>query len=85
MYDEIVAAARPRAFEEREEVEALARESGQSEPVAHWDVLFWVERLRESRFDYTDEQLRPYFPMDHVLGGLFSLCENLFDILHRER
>ena len=38
----------------------------------------WAERLREERFDYSDEELRPYFALPAVLGGLFQLIERLF-------
>ena len=61
-------------------LEALAKASGQEEPVMHWDTSFWSERLREQKFDYTDDQLRPYFPLPKVLDGLFALAERLFDI-----
>jgi oligopeptidase A len=36
--------------------------------------------LREQKFDYTDDQLRPYFPLPRVLDGLFGLSEKLFGI-----
>ena len=62
------------------EMEALARENGQEEALMHWDTGFWSERLREARFDYTDDQLRPYFPLPKVLDGLFGLSERLFGI-----
>jgi oligopeptidase A len=58
----------------------LAKASGQDEPLLHWDAAFWSERLREKLFDYTDEQLRPYFPLPRVLDGLFGLAERLFDV-----
>ena len=38
----------------------------------HWDVTFWAERLREARYELTDEQLRPYFALPNVLDGLFQ-------------
>ncbi|MEX0726354.1 MAG: M3 family metallopeptidase [Planctomycetaceae bacterium] len=63
-----------------EEVAALARENGVAEKLMHWDVPFWAERLRESRYAYTDEQLRPYFPLPRVLEGLFGLVHKLFGI-----
>ena len=42
----------------------------------HWDITFWAERLREARYQLTDEQLRPYFALPNVLDGLFQarLC-----------
>ncbi len=45
-----------------------------------WDIAFWSERLREARFDFSEEKLRPYFPLPHVLDGLFALAKKLFDI-----
>ncbi len=59
---------------------AFAKEHGQSEPVELWDVAFWAERLREARFDYSEEELRPYFPLPRVLEGLFALAERLFGV-----
>lgn len=63
-----------------EDLKSLARESGVTEKLWNWDIAFWSERLREKRFDFTDEQLRPYFPFERVLDGLFSLAERLFGI-----
>jgi oligopeptidase A len=53
----------------------------QRETIAHWDVAFWSERLREERFDYSDESLRPWFPLPVVLEGLFDLARRLFGIV----
>jgi len=78
------AAARPHAERELAELEALARESGQPEPVALWDVTYWARRLREARFSYSDEDLKPYFPLPRVLEGLFALVERLFGVTIRE-
>ena len=50
-------------------------ETTQVEELALWDVAFFAERLREARFDYSEEALRPYFPLPHVLEGLFSLTK----------
>ena len=45
-----------------------------------WDVGFYSERLRQARFDFDDEVLRPYFESDRVLGGLFSVVERLYGV-----
>jgi oligopeptidase A len=50
-----------------------------------WDVAFYSERLQESRFDVSQEALRPYFPLPKVLSGLFTLTERLYGISVRER
>lgn len=68
------------AHQEMQELHELAIAAGQTEPIEHWDVPFWAERLRERRFQFTEEDLRPYFPHERVLAGLFSLAERLFGI-----
>ncbi|MCL4108182.1 UNVERIFIED_CONTAM: hypothetical protein GTU68_066105 [Idotea baltica] len=80
MYDTLQKKSWNSTVKDLTELQQLAKESGQTEEVAHWDVSFWSERLREQRFDYTDEQLRPYFGLERVLEGLFSLCGRLFGI-----
>ena len=68
------------AEQDMEDCRELAKAGGQEEELAPWDVAYWSERLRESRFDYSDEELRPYFPLDQVLDGMFALVHKLFDI-----
>lgn len=80
MFDELSAVAMDHARKDMDELRAFVRAKGELSDLAHWDLSFWTERLREERFGYTDEQLRPYFPMPRVLEGLFSLCEKLFGI-----
>jgi oligopeptidase A len=80
MVGELQAASKAHMEMDFGELKELALENGQEEPVMHWDTSFWSERLREQKFDYTDDQLRPYFPLPKVLDGLFGLAERLFDI-----
>ena len=73
--------AAPFARECRELEESKARETGQA--VAHlspWEVGYRAERLRRAHYDFDEEELRPYFPMDGVVGGLFSLAGRVFGI-----
>lgn len=84
MADELLSASRPAAEKDFEELKALAAANGATGKIEHWDMAFWFERLREQRFDYTDEQVRPYFPMEQVLSGLFNLCGRLFRVGFKE-
>ncbi|TDI39575.1 MAG: M3 family peptidase [Acidobacteria bacterium] len=66
-----------------DELRDFMREHGADETADNtkpWDIAFWSERLREARFDFSEEELRPYFPLPHVLDGLFALAKKLFDI-----
>ncbi len=48
----------------------------------NWDIPFYAERMQEDKFDFTDEQIRPYFPLPKVLDGVFKLVHKLFQILY---
>jgi oligopeptidase A len=80
MNKELSAAAFHHMVQDYKDLEALARQSGETEPLCHWDLAYWSERLREQKFDYTDDQLRPYFPLPKVLEGLFGVVERLFEV-----
>jgi oligopeptidase A len=77
---ELVRAARPAALSELEELERFA-----GRRLDAWDVTFYSERLQQSRFSISQEELRDYFPLDRVLKGLFEVAEQLFDVRIRQR
>lgn len=83
MHEKLLAAAYPIAQRELAELQTFARERRVTAPLAHWDIPYWAERLREHKYAYTDEELRPYFSLDRVLDGLFALCQRLFGITVR--
>ena len=68
------------ARDDLRELQRYANQQGQAEALALWDSGYWSERLREERFDYSEEALRPYFPMPRVLEGLLALAERLFGV-----
>jgi len=59
---------------------AISQDAHEANDLKHWDVAYWSERLREAKFDFNAEELRPYFPLEQVLSGLFNLAHKLFDI-----
>ena len=65
---------------EAAELEELAAASGHPTPLKAWDRYFWSERLRESEFGLKDDEIRPYFPFEQVLKGLFFRSEALFGV-----
>ncbi|MDE0102956.1 MAG: M3 family metallopeptidase [Bryobacterales bacterium] len=53
--------------------------------VAPWDVMYLAEKLRRERYDFDEEDLRPYFPYEGVLRGLFTIVQRLFGITVKRR
>jgi oligopeptidase A len=82
LLEELRAAAYPVAERELEELRAIARRHGAPEAadLKPWDVAYWAEKLRQESFELDSEALRPWFPLEQVLQGLFGLCQRLFDI-----
>ena len=82
LLEELRQASHPAAERDLADLVALAREAGapEAQGLALWDVAFWAKRLRQRRYAYSDEILRPYFPLPRVLDGLFALARRLFGI-----
>jgi oligopeptidase A len=59
---------------------AISKGAAEANDLKHWDLAYWAERLREEKFDFNAEELRPYFPLEQVLSGLFNLAHKLFGI-----
>jgi oligopeptidase A len=49
-------------------------------PLAPWEVGFWAEKLRRTRYDFDEEQLRPYFSLPAVLAGMFEIVHRVFGL-----
>jgi oligopeptidase A len=62
-----------------------AAQTGQpAEALQPWETTYWAERQRKACFDFDEEALRPYFPIDAVIDGLFQLAEKIFQLTIRE-
>jgi oligopeptidase A len=79
-------AAQPFARECRELEEFKAQQTGGAVGrLAPWEIGYWSEKLRQSRYAFDEEVLRPYFPMNRVIGGLFELARRIFGLRIVER
>ncbi|KAL4179930.1 hypothetical protein AMTRI_Chr13g122610 [Amborella trichopoda] len=70
------------AVRDMEDLRTFCREKGavEANDLQHWDTGFWSERLRETKYDINEEELRPFFSLPRVLDGLFNLVNVLFEI-----
>jgi oligopeptidase A len=78
--EQLATRSRPVAQREYDELVALA-----GRPLNAWDVGFYAERLKQKRFDLSEEALRPYFPLPRVLAGMFAVAEKLYGVRIVER
>jgi oligopeptidase A len=76
----LAAAARPHASAELAELEAYA-----GRKLEAWDLSYYSERLQQSRFQVSQEELREYLPLPRVLAGLFEVAEKLYGVSICER
>ncbi len=71
--------------EYRQLAQYKASKTGEAEgPLEPWEVAYWAERQRKENFDLDDEVLRPYFPVDGVMAGMFEIATKLFGITIRK-
>lgn len=73
------------AKQEFAEICELASNEGFTEKIEPWDQAFWAQKLEEQKYNFTEEEIKPYFPLDNVLGGLFKLVDTLFGVSVREK
>jgi oligopeptidase A len=90
--DEVLAFLRDLAVRSRAvaqaELDELTRFAAQEHGVASlaaWDIPYYSEKLKRRRFDISQEDLRPYFPVHRVIRGMFDIVERLFAIRIRDR
>ena len=82
LLNELLLAALPSSKKELKALKDFAQRNGSNhgDELTPWDINYWSEKLKEEKFKLDQEALRPWFPLNQVLDGLFTLCNRLFDI-----
>lgn len=72
--------AKPKAEQEIQELIDFCQQQYQISDLSPWDYSYYSEKLRQHEFAFSSEETKPYFPVDHVINGLFLVTQRLFGI-----
>jgi peptidyl-dipeptidase Dcp len=81
---EMYEAALPSAERDLREVTEFAQELGAPLPLERWDFSYYSEKLKQKKYDFDEELLRPYLQLDKVRQGIFDLYGRLYGVTFRE-
>jgi len=83
---ELAQHALPRARQELQDLREFAKNEHGMEQLEAWDVAYYAEKLRQARYELSQEQLKPWFPDQQVVTGMFAVVKRLYglDINHIE-
>ena len=82
--NDILEKAKPAAKREFEQLSAFAKDLDGIEQLEKWDGAYYSEKLKQKLFNLDDEVLKPYFKLENVLNGAFTIAEKLFGITFNE-
>ena len=75
----------PVTKQEAAELQTMMDKDGKSEKLESWDWRYYAEKLRKQKYDLKEEELRPYFSLDNVRQGIFTLCQRLYGLKFEPR
>jgi peptidyl-dipeptidase Dcp len=82
--NDLLEKAKPASQKEFVELTAFAKELDGIEQLEKWDGAYYSEKLKQKLFNFDDEILKPYFKLENVLNGAFTIAEKLFGITFKE-
>ncbi|HVY53707.1 MAG TPA: M3 family metallopeptidase, partial [Gammaproteobacteria bacterium] len=83
--NELLNKCKPFAEKEIEELKVFAKSMNGPADLKPWDVSYYAEKMRQAKYNFSEEQIKPYFPINKVLNGLFSLVNNIYGLTLKER
>ena len=81
--NELLEKAKPAAKAEFEKLQELAQKDG-IQQIEKWDASYYSEKLKKKLFDFDEEALKPYFQLENVLNGAFTVAQKLFGLTFEE-
>lgn len=82
--DRLLKASHPVAEKEVREVQQLANSLGGPSPLQPWDFTYYAEKLKELRYSFDEESLRPYFPLETAVAGVMEHARRLYGLVFKK-
>jgi len=82
--EELLEKAKPAALKEFEKLEKYAQKLDGIDQLQKWDGSYYSEKLKKEIFDLDQEILKPYFKLENVINGVFTIANKLFDLQFKE-
>ncbi|MFD2165701.1 oligopeptidase A [Thalassotalea euphylliae] len=82
---DLASKSKPQGEKELAEVHEFAAKEFNATDLNAWDLPYYSEKLKQARYAISDEELRPYFPEQKVVAGLFEVVNRLFGLTIKER
>ena len=76
--------AKPAAIKEFENLENYAKKTDKIDQLQKWDGAYYSEKLKKELFDLDQELLKPYFKLENVIAGVFTIANRLYDLNFEE-
>ncbi|MGL4826044.1 MAG: oligopeptidase A [Vibrionaceae bacterium] len=78
--DDLIEKARPQGQKEVAALQQFASEQFGIQTLNAWDYAYYSEKLKQQRYQISDEELRPYFPEERVIAGLYTVLKRVFNV-----
>ncbi len=82
--DDLLKKSKSFGVKEVEELKAFAKEWDGIEDFQRWDHSYYAEKLKKEKFNFSEEELKPYFSLDNVIKGVFTISNKLFGLTFTE-
>ena len=83
-FDQLLNASMPYAIQDLKDVSNYASRHGAKLPLQRWDFSYWSEKMKQDKYDFDEELLRPYFQLENVRQGIFNLYGRLYGLTFKE-
>jgi len=82
--NDLLEKAKPAAEREYKKLENFAKDLDNIDQLQKWDGAYYSEKLKQKLFSLDDELLKPYFKLENVINGAFTIANKLFDLNFEE-